>query len=224
MYAIYIIYVSTQSLSSNTQEESIRSHYRWLWATMWLLGFELRTSGRAVSVLNHWAISSGPRSKVFLRQSKWKWKQAFEYTGRAFKTELWPQSKTRSPRQNTEEEKVCGTSTLEGRREHQQSSSRENVHETAEQRHQPLSHIRYDAEDPSHRSGQAKTLRFQATISHYDPAILLRLVSQRHLQISPGGKVQEYLQHCLTQWQGWKLSDRASFDANTAEQHTRDVK
>ena len=32
-------------------------HYRWLWATMWLLGIELRTSGRAVSALNRWAIS-----------------------------------------------------------------------------------------------------------------------------------------------------------------------
>jgi hypothetical protein len=29
------------------------SHYRWLWATMWLLGFELMTSGRAVGALNH---------------------------------------------------------------------------------------------------------------------------------------------------------------------------
>jgi hypothetical protein len=28
-----------------------------LWATMWLLGFELMTSGRAVSALNQWAIS-----------------------------------------------------------------------------------------------------------------------------------------------------------------------
>jgi len=30
---------------------------RWLWATMWLLGFELRTSVRAVNALSHWAIS-----------------------------------------------------------------------------------------------------------------------------------------------------------------------
>ena len=37
-----------------------RGHYRWLWATMWLLGNELRTSGRAVSILNHWAISPQP--------------------------------------------------------------------------------------------------------------------------------------------------------------------
>ena len=37
-------------------EEGIRSHYRWLWDTTWLLGFELRTFRRAVSVLNHWAI------------------------------------------------------------------------------------------------------------------------------------------------------------------------
>jgi hypothetical protein len=33
-------------------EESIRSHYSWLGATMWLLGIELRTSGRADSALN----------------------------------------------------------------------------------------------------------------------------------------------------------------------------
>jgi hypothetical protein len=43
-----------------TPEEGIRSHYRWLWATMWLLGIELRTSGRAVSALNHWVISPAP--------------------------------------------------------------------------------------------------------------------------------------------------------------------
>ena len=33
-------------------EEGIRTHYRWLGATMWLLEIELRTSGRAVSALN----------------------------------------------------------------------------------------------------------------------------------------------------------------------------
>jgi hypothetical protein len=51
------MYVSTLLLSSNTPEEGIGPHYRWLWTTMWLLGFELRTSGRAVRALNHWAIS-----------------------------------------------------------------------------------------------------------------------------------------------------------------------
>jgi hypothetical protein len=35
----------------------IRSHYRRLWVTMWLLGIELRTSGKIVSALNRWAIS-----------------------------------------------------------------------------------------------------------------------------------------------------------------------
>jgi hypothetical protein len=29
-------------------------------ATMWLLGIKLRTFGRAVSALNHWAISPAP--------------------------------------------------------------------------------------------------------------------------------------------------------------------
>ena len=36
-----------------------------VWATMWLLGFELRTFGRAVSALNHWDIS--PAFLIFLR-------------------------------------------------------------------------------------------------------------------------------------------------------------
>jgi hypothetical protein len=34
--------------------------YGWLWATMWLLGFELWTFGRAVGALNRWAISPAP--------------------------------------------------------------------------------------------------------------------------------------------------------------------
>jgi hypothetical protein len=46
------MYMSTLSLYSDTSEEGIKSHYRWLWATMWVLGIELRTSGRAVSALN----------------------------------------------------------------------------------------------------------------------------------------------------------------------------
>jgi hypothetical protein len=36
--------MSTELLSSDTPEEGIRSHYIWLW----LLGIELRTSGRTV--------------------------------------------------------------------------------------------------------------------------------------------------------------------------------
>jgi hypothetical protein len=54
-------------LSSDTPEDGIGSHYKWLWATMWLLGIELRTSGRAVrfSALNHWAISPTPRWFLF---------------------------------------------------------------------------------------------------------------------------------------------------------------
>jgi hypothetical protein len=48
---VYLLYISTLLLSSDIPEEAIRSHYRWLWATMWLLGFELRTFGRAISAL-----------------------------------------------------------------------------------------------------------------------------------------------------------------------------
>lgn len=46
-------------------EEGIRSH-RLLWATTWLLGIELRTSGRMVSALSCWAISPAPKA-WFLR-------------------------------------------------------------------------------------------------------------------------------------------------------------
>ena len=41
-------------------EKGTRSHYRGLWATMWLLEIELGTSGGAVSALNHGAISPTP--------------------------------------------------------------------------------------------------------------------------------------------------------------------
>jgi hypothetical protein len=55
---IYLFYVYKYSICMyNFILEGIRSHYRWLWATMWLLGSELRTSGRAASALNRWAIS-----------------------------------------------------------------------------------------------------------------------------------------------------------------------
>jgi hypothetical protein len=50
------------------------SHYRWLWATTWLLGIELRTSGRTVSALNHWAISPAHEiwwSQVWADEAIW---------------------------------------------------------------------------------------------------------------------------------------------------------
>jgi hypothetical protein len=43
-----LLHVSTLKLSSDTTEEGVRSYYRWLWATMWFLGFELWTFRRAV--------------------------------------------------------------------------------------------------------------------------------------------------------------------------------
>ena len=60
------MYMSTLWLSSDTPEEGIRSHYRWLWTTMWLLGFELRISGRAVSALKCWAISPAPCYRLLM--------------------------------------------------------------------------------------------------------------------------------------------------------------
>jgi hypothetical protein len=57
--------VSTLLFSSDTLEEDIWCHYRWLWATIWLLESELKTSGRAVGALNHWAISPTPPPNIF---------------------------------------------------------------------------------------------------------------------------------------------------------------
>ena len=37
--------------------EGVKSHYEWLWATTWLLRFELRTFRRVDSALTYWAIS-----------------------------------------------------------------------------------------------------------------------------------------------------------------------
>jgi hypothetical protein len=56
LFFLSFMYMSALLPSSDTPEEGIGSHYR-LWATMWLLGIELRTSGRAVGALNCWAIS-----------------------------------------------------------------------------------------------------------------------------------------------------------------------
>jgi hypothetical protein len=62
----FYLYEYTVTLS-DTPEESIGFHYRWLWATMWLLGIELRTSARAVSALNCQAISPAPKFLLFWR-------------------------------------------------------------------------------------------------------------------------------------------------------------
>jgi hypothetical protein len=57
-FKIYFLFIWVHCSCLQTHNRrGIRSHCRWLWATMWLLGIELRTSGRAVSALNHWAIS-----------------------------------------------------------------------------------------------------------------------------------------------------------------------
>ena len=65
-YYLLNVYEYTVAVSDK-QEEGIRSHYRWLWATMWLLGIELRISGRVVSALNCWAISPAPEDHFDIR-------------------------------------------------------------------------------------------------------------------------------------------------------------
>jgi hypothetical protein len=60
------MYMRTLQGSSDTPEEGIGSLYRWLWATMWLLGIELRTFGRTVSALNPWVISPAPNTRSLI--------------------------------------------------------------------------------------------------------------------------------------------------------------
>jgi len=70
---IYLSYISTPPLPSDTSEEGISSHNKWLWAPIWWLGFELRTSGRAVSALNHWAISPALEANLKYQDQCEKW-------------------------------------------------------------------------------------------------------------------------------------------------------
>jgi hypothetical protein len=78
---ILYLYECTAALFRHTLEKCIRSHYRSLWATMWLLGFEVRTSGRAVRALNCWAISPTCVSGFMLR--------FFDPLGLEFCAEWW---------------------------------------------------------------------------------------------------------------------------------------
>jgi hypothetical protein len=45
----------------------IRSCYRWLWATMWLLGFELQTFGRAVGCSYPLSHLTSPAVDIFIQ-------------------------------------------------------------------------------------------------------------------------------------------------------------
>ena len=56
---LFNVYGYTVAVFRYTRK-GIGSHYRWLWAAMWLLGIELRTSGRTLSALAWWAIFPAP--------------------------------------------------------------------------------------------------------------------------------------------------------------------
>jgi hypothetical protein len=58
LFTYFYVCEYTVALFRHTRRVCTGSLYRWLWATMWLLGIDLRTSGRAVSAPNHWAIST----------------------------------------------------------------------------------------------------------------------------------------------------------------------
>ena len=62
-----------------TYQKGASNHIRWLWATMWLLGFELRTTGRTVSALRCWAISPALSNTFsYNARSHEEWQELFE--------------------------------------------------------------------------------------------------------------------------------------------------
>lgn len=50
---MYFIYDCSVCMYACMLEEGIRFHYKWLFAAMWLLRIEFRTSERAGSALNY---------------------------------------------------------------------------------------------------------------------------------------------------------------------------
>ena len=82
-------------------EEVRRGHqspwsYKWLWATVWMLGMESRSFVRASKPLNHWAISLVPIFVFVLRQSLITQLQEFRHVillsqpgPQAWTTEKW---------------------------------------------------------------------------------------------------------------------------------------
>ena len=77
---VNLFYVCEYTVCSLQKNQKRESHpitdgpcYRWLWATIWLLGIEHRTSGRAVTALNHWAISPAWVSLFLKKSLDWAW-------------------------------------------------------------------------------------------------------------------------------------------------------
>ena len=66
-FCLLFVFECSNWMDTCMPEEGIRSRYRWLWATIWVLGIELRTSGRAASALNRWAISPAPLFLIFFK-------------------------------------------------------------------------------------------------------------------------------------------------------------
>ena len=60
-----------------------------VWATMWLLGIKLRTSGRAVNALNHWAISPAPKPTLIRQTCNWGWLKVQRFSPWSSWQEAW---------------------------------------------------------------------------------------------------------------------------------------
>lgn len=67
---IYFVYIQCSVCMFGFKPEEGIGYYRWLWTAMWLLGIEVRASGRTVSVPNNWVISSVPLSNYLCQRRK----------------------------------------------------------------------------------------------------------------------------------------------------------
>jgi hypothetical protein len=94
-----LFFFMDMTLSTCSPEEDIRSHYRWLWATMWLLKIELRTSDRAASALNHWAISPAQTANV-VDMTLWTQSYCLQKSASIAIPSFWPVPATLVPHWN----------------------------------------------------------------------------------------------------------------------------
>lgn len=60
------MYITT--LSSCTWKEDIKFHFKYFWATMWLLQIEPRIFGRLVNALNLWTIALDTESNTYINK------------------------------------------------------------------------------------------------------------------------------------------------------------
>lgn len=64
---VFCLHVCLFTMEARREQQISRNwSYTQMLAAMWMLGIKVRSSVRATSIHNHWAISSGPQKRKFL--------------------------------------------------------------------------------------------------------------------------------------------------------------